>query len=67
MSYRVCAKCDYVINNRFNQTNKCSECGSTEMLFPDDDPRDWNRLYKDQQEKMLAEIRKEIDKKCNKL
>ena len=53
MSYRVCKKCDWVINNRVWNEKECPSCGSKEMINPLDDDRDWNKLYKKQKEKLF--------------
>ena len=50
MSYRVCAKCDHVINNRFYQEYDCPKCGSDKMCCPIEDTRDWEDLYCNQRE-----------------
>jgi len=58
MSYRCCAKCDCIINNRIHQEWNCPECDSDEMLSPLDDDRDWDKLYKDRREKWMNDVKK---------
>ena len=45
MSYRVCAECDYVINNRHHSKYNCPKCDSSKMRCPVVDKRNWDRLY----------------------
>ena len=49
MSYRVCAKCDYVIDNIIHQKYSCPKCNSEEMCCPIEDTRDWDKMYKEQE------------------
>lgn len=62
MSVRVCAWCDWVINNRTQDDWDCPNCGSDEMACPITDTRDWNKMYKEQMEevfKLLSEPSKD--------
>ncbi len=56
MSYRVCANCDYVINNRILTEWNCPSCDGDKMLNPLDDDRNWDELYKMQKAKSLKEL-----------
>ena len=67
MSLRCCAKCDFILNNRFHKEN-CPACGSSEMKCPIEDTRDWNKLYKEQKErerKQLEDILKGRGVNCD--
>ena len=52
MSLRVCAKCDFVIDNRIHNEEDCPRCKSTDMLCPNDDDRDWGELHLKQLDEM---------------
>jgi len=62
MSYRICADCDYVINNRFWHKDECPICESTEMVDPLEDDRDWDKLYEEQSASMFGYVLRYI---CN--
>lgn len=49
MSYRVCANCQYVINNRIYSDDACPMCNSIQMTDPLEDNRSWDDLYESQQ------------------
>ena len=48
MSLRVCAECNWVINNRHSNSYECPKCNSNNMCCPILDKRDWNKMYEKQ-------------------
>ena len=55
MSYRCCAKCDWVVDNTCCKGNSCPHCGSEEWACPVEDDRRWEDMYKKQIEELLKE------------
>lgn len=56
MSYRTCNNCDFIINNQFYHEDECPSCRSTKMIDAVEDERDWDKLYKEQGDKLLRDI-----------
>lgn len=56
MSYRVCSKCDYVINNTIHHEDDCPKCGSKKMVDPLEDDRNWDELYEKQKKRNMNKI-----------
>lgn len=48
MSYRVCANCNFVINNSIHQEDECPKCNSKKMKCPIDNDDNWDKLYEKQ-------------------
>ncbi len=69
MSKRVCSSCDFVIDNRIHQEHNCPTCGSSEMVDPLTDDRDWETLYLKQElefyKKACIELIEKLKRKNN--
>lgn len=64
MSYRKCANCNTVINNRLTNQFPCRKCGSEHMVDPVGNTENWGEMYKeqisDQTLKQFDEILREL-------
>lgn len=67
MSFRVCHRCDHVINNKTWEGDACPNCGGVRMIDPLSDNRDWNLLYKEQKEMVLHSIIKRLNREKEEL
>lgn len=67
MSYRLCGNCDVVVDNKCWGSDYCPHCKSSEWVFPDDDPRNWDDLYKKQQADFYKELGIKKEKNMDKL